>query len=174
MSAIELTVNLATRGPLSCVVHCNDDAAAQQLETMIDATRQSAPPGPPEPPGPAGEQIAVSTPISEAMNQFKERMKQKFQPQRNGASITLFRIEADDPLQPQLLGMVIGAAMGAKWMPALESMQKSFAPSSGAPVAGPPGGPAAGPQSADAPAAGPEGVPATVPPLPPGARQHVN
>jgi hypothetical protein len=158
VSAVEMNVNLATRGPLSCVVHCTDDAAAQQLEMMLNAMNNGAPQGPvpgaPEPP-------AISTPASEAMAQYWQRMKQKFQPQRNGTSITVFRIEADDPLQPQLLGMVVGAAMSKNFMPQLGGMQPPMMPggmpAGGMPAAGPegfPGGEGGGrpPEAGNAPA----------------------
>ena len=101
-SALELTLNLVSRGPVSLEIQCNDEAAAQQIETFLAAARQSmAAPTP-------GEQPAGDDPIAQAMTQFRERISQRFQPQRNGASITLLNITAEDPLQPQLFGLVVG------------------------------------------------------------------
>jgi hypothetical protein len=149
ITAAELTLNLATRGPISMVVHCNDEAAAQQLEMFLLAIRQNAVAPTPDAlrdvrgqPLPGAEQPGAGQPgandwIKQAMLQYQERMNQRYQPQRNGASVTLVRIEADDPIQPQLLGMVIGGLAG----PAMQAAQKSFGLPGGPNVAGPPAGP---------------------------------
>lgn len=152
-AALELTVNLVTRGPISMVVHCNDEAAAQQIEAFLSAAKQNFAAASP------GEQPAGENPIEQAKAQFRERMYQRFQPQRNGASITCLNIAAEDPVQPQLFGIVVGAILATKAAPAIEAAQQAVGQSPGGPgIPTTEGSPA--PPSA-APAAGPE-----VPPPP--------
>jgi hypothetical protein len=138
IASAELTLNLATRGPVAFVLHCTDEAAAQEIEAFMNrasAAANSSPPGaPPALPGPLAGLADIKT-------QFSERLKQKFQPQRNGADIG-FRIEADDPLQPQLFGILLGMAMAAEakssvagTMPGMpgEPLQPGEVPPEGAP-----------------------------------------
>jgi hypothetical protein len=142
-AGIELTCNLVSRGPISLVVQCNDEPTAQQLEMMLAAAKQGMT-------APAqGEQPAYDDPMAQANMQYVERIYQRFQPQRNGASITLLNIAADDPLQPQVFGIVMGMAMGASLKPAMEAAKRNM-----------PAGPGAVPG-----AEGPEGTfpPGTVP-----------
>lgn len=138
IASAELTLNLVSRGPISLVVHCNDEAAAAQIETLLAERRQKMmaaaevptavseqpAPGPEPSPSPPGGKYA------QEMQQFKERMNQRFQPQRNGASLTLFQIAADDPLQQQLFGIVVGAAATAA------SMKSSMPTKAGPPSPG--------------------------------------
>jgi hypothetical protein len=119
VASAELTLNLATRGPVAFVLHCTDEAAAQEIETMMNAASAAAananpPASPPAIPGPLAGLADIKT-------QFSERLKQKFQPQRNGSDIG-FRIEADDPLQPQLFGILLGMAMAAEAKPVAGGM----------------------------------------------------
>ncbi len=146
-AALELTLNLVSRGPVSLVIQCNDEAAAQQIEMFLAATKQSMAAPPPV------EQPAGDDPIAQAMAQFHERISQRFQPQRNGASITCLNIAADDPLQPQLLGMVVGAIganLGMKSFPATNMPQPVSGngpvatSDGGVEVTGPPASPAEG------------------------------
>jgi hypothetical protein len=154
-SGLELNVNLVSRGPISLVVQCNDEATAQQFEMMIAASKQAltAPP--------ASEQPLPENPIAQAMQQYTERMFQRFQPQRNGTSITLLNITADDPLQSQAFGLVAGAILGSQFGEAMKTMQGT------GPMPGAPPG-AAGPEGSLPPGGAPEGAPPGVVP-PPGA-----
>ncbi len=155
--AAELTLNLVSRGPISLVVHCNDEAAAQQIETVLAEQRQkmmAAPETPPavseQPtPGPAPAPSPAGGKYAQEMQQFKDRLNQRFQPQRAGASITLFQIAADDPLQQQLFGIVVGAAATAASM-------KSPMPAKAGP-----------PSPGTAPAPPENGVPTFTPPAAP-------
>jgi hypothetical protein len=145
VAALELTVNVVSHGPVSLVLHCNDEAAAQQVEMALAAAKQSATAAPPV------EQPGLENPVATARAQFHERMMQRYlQPQRNGVSITCINMAADDPLQQQLVGLVWGAVLGSKGASEFQAAHKVFQQ--------PPGGPA-GPT--------PEGSP--VPPGPPGA-----
>jgi hypothetical protein len=165
-AGIELTCNLVSRGPISLVVQCNDDVTAQQLEMMLAAAKQGMT-------APAqGEQPVYDNPIALANTQYLERIYQRFQPVRNGANITLLNIAADDPLQPQVFGIVMGMAMGANLKPAMAAAKLGM-PAGPGTVPGAPG--AEGASSPDSPSEpegtpeptgppGPEGRPLVVPP----------
>ena len=99
-AAVEVTANLVTHGPVTIDIEANDATAAQQIVKTITDWKQKAmaQPGPGEPP-------ANNTPVDLAMLQYVERLYQRYQPQLNGTKVT-FSIAADDPLQPQLFGLV--------------------------------------------------------------------
>jgi hypothetical protein len=148
-AGIELTCNLVSRGPISLVVQCNDEPTAQQLEMMLAAAKQGMT-------APAqGEQTAYDDPIAQANTQYLERIYQRFQPVRNGATITLLNIAADDPLQPQVFGIVMGAVVGMRAGPAMEAAKHGMPAGPGA-IPGTPG-----PQGSPPPETplGPEGQP---------------
>jgi hypothetical protein len=114
ISAAELTLNLTAAGPMSLVVHAKDDADAQQLETLLaEATTNPA--------AATTEQYtagryATEDPVSQAVTQFVERFSQPFRPQRNGTSVTLFRVEAQSQTHQQLSSLAvfgIGAGLQA-------------------------------------------------------------
>jgi hypothetical protein len=142
-AAMELTVNLVTRGPVAFVLHGNDEAAAQQLETMMTAVTDKVNAATP------GEQPPEIDPFAQARTQYVERMKQRIRPQRNGTSVTWLRIESDDPLQPQLFGMVVGAALVGIGQSSTQPVPPSAVP------------PPSGPETAAAP--GPGEIPAAPP-----------
>ena len=152
VSAAELTLNLATRGPITFVVHCNDEATAQQMELALAAAKQNFTATAPT------ESPAGISPFQQGMTQYLERIYQRFQPQRNGASITCLHIGAEDPLQPQLFGMVVGA-IGAS-AGTMKSFSATNAPQpvpGNGPVATSDGGPeVTGPPASPADSAAPE------------------
>lgn len=182
-TAAELTLNLVSRGPVSFVFHCTDDAAAQQVEQAVNEYRQqqaiatagpgpgpgsdpAAPPSPEAGPGPGpGPSAAPSGPFAQAFAQYQERMMQRFQVQRNGNSVVCLSIAADDPLQQQLFGIVLGAAMTAQQMPKImEMQQKAMAARGKQSGSRPPGPPAtAGPEGGATPSPGSPGPDATGP-----------
>jgi hypothetical protein len=92
ISAAELTFNITSSGPMSLVVHGNDEAAAQQLETLLsDAVRKHQ-----EEMKTQFAQMATSEdPIERAVAQYVERVSgqwsQPLMPTREGASLTFFR-----------------------------------------------------------------------------------
>ncbi|HEX5471710.1 MAG TPA: hypothetical protein VFW73_07470, partial [Lacipirellulaceae bacterium] len=107
ISAAELMFNLSNPGPTSLVLQCNDDAAAQKLETMYQKIKQKA-----ESDNPAG-QPSVETPLMQAMKRYMDRFLQPYQWQRNGASITCFRLDGQSAGQQQLMSstVVLGASL---------------------------------------------------------------
>lgn len=157
-TAAELTLNLVSRGPINLVVHCSDEATAQQIEAFLMEQRQMMMTAQPAE-APPGEQPSLGpepspTPDSggkyaQELAQYKERMNQRFQPQRNGASITLLHIEADDPLQQQLFGIVVGAAAAGAG-----SIKSQAAMKAGPPVPAAPGAPSEG-EAVPSPSAAP-------------------
>lgn len=153
-SGLELNVNLVTRGPISLVVQCNDEATAQQIEVRVSELKQKLTAPLP------GEQVGVDNPIEQAHTQYVERIFQRFQPQRNGTSITLLNLTADDPLQSQAFGLVAGAILGSQLGESMKAMHGA-----GPIPGGPPG--ATGPEGSPPPGAPPEGAPGVAPP--PGA-----
>jgi hypothetical protein len=145
VSAAELTVNLVAAGPISLVLHANDEPAAQQIETFLqEGVKQYQTPSGPGMPG-------SEDPIQQAMSRYKERMSKAIMPTRNGAVVTCLRIDAQDQAQRQFVGGVIAGYAAASAMP---MMQKARIAAPG-PAADPN---ASAPQSANP--SGPGGTPA--------------
>ena len=118
VSAVELTLNVSAPGPSSLVVHCNDDAGAQQVESAIQegiqklrAAQQTG--------QPAGDD-----PIAQAMTKYGERMLQPLLPQRNATSITCFHIDGQNPGQQELMKVAITVASSAL-MPAVQAARNT-------------------------------------------------
>jgi hypothetical protein len=116
VSALELTLNVSAPGPTSLVVHCSDDAAAQKVETSIQemlqklrASKQTEQPG-------GGDDT-----IAQAMERYKDRVSQVFQPQRSGTSVTCIHLDGHNPAQQQLVTVAfIGLAVAAL-LPAVQA-----------------------------------------------------
>jgi hypothetical protein len=146
VSAAELTLNLVAAGPVSLVVHANDEAAAQQIEAFLqEGVKQYQ--TPPNPAAPGGDDT-----IQQAMGRYKERMSKAIVPSRNGVVVTCLHIDAQDQAQRQFVGGVIAGYAAASAMP---MMQK-------APMAPP--GPAGDPNAISPQAAAPSG-PGGAPPV---------
>jgi mono/diheme cytochrome c family protein len=115
VSAVELTFNMSGPRPSSLVLHANDDAAAQQLETLFTEAANLGQ-------GRYGsEQPQSYDPVSQAMAQYKERMGQPFRPQRVGTSITLFHIDGQNPAHQQLVNLAVAGLAVAAAMPAIQA-----------------------------------------------------
>jgi hypothetical protein len=139
IAATEITVNVSSPAPTSVILHCNDDAAAEKVEGILQGAQQKyAHAGPTEQPG--GE-----NPIAQALNQYMQRLALPFQPQRNGPNITWVHLDGQDPAQQQLVSsalvfVTVGAfTFGTQSMTKLQP-RPALAPNSGAPP-GVPGGP---------------------------------
>jgi hypothetical protein len=157
VSAAELTVNVAAIGPTSLVVHGNDETAAQQIETMLQAARQKF-----DAASQGGEQPGFD-PVQQAMAQYKERIGRPFQPVRSGTSITCFLLDGQDPTQRQMTNVAVSGALVALAMPAIQAARNATAAG-----AAQPGGPSEIAPDGTTPA-GPEGGPAPDGSTPPGA-----
>ncbi len=138
ISMLEVEANLVSRGPISILLHFNDDAGAQQFQTTLESKKADVTAKL------FGEIPQTGDPISQARGQWRDRLMQKYWPQQSGPDVK-FHIDGDDPLQQQLLGMAVGAGLYAKFSSTIESMEKN-APTA-APTAsatsppGAPGGP---------------------------------
>ena len=115
VSAAELTLNMSGPRTSSLVLHANDDAAAQQLESLFaEASNQAQ--------GRYGaEQPQSYDPGSQAMAQYIERMAQPFRPQRVGTSITLFQLDGQNPAHQQLVNLMVAGLAVAATMPAFQA-----------------------------------------------------
>jgi hypothetical protein len=128
VSAAELTVNLVAAGPISLVVHANDEPSAQQIETFLqEAVKQSQAPSNPGVPG-------SDDPIQQAMGRYKERMSKAIVPTRNGAAVTCLHIDAQDQAQRQFVGGVIAGYAAASALPMMQKAQMAFPGPSVAPA----------------------------------------
>lgn len=133
ISGIELTLNSSAPGPTSLVVHFKDDASAQKAEATFQevlqklrASKQT-------------EQPAGDDPVTQAMERYKDRLAQLFQPQRNGSNVTFIHLDGQNPSQQQFVNVAIIAAAWDKVKPLLES--KWAAAMRAQAAAGPGGGP---------------------------------
>jgi len=146
VSAAELTLNLVAAGPISLVVHANDEAAAQQIETFLqDGVKQYQTASNPAVPG-------GDDPIQQAMAHYKERMSKAIVPTRSGAVVTCLHIDAQDQAQRQFVGGVIAGYAAASAMPMMQKAQMAAPGPSADPNASPPPQPNPG---------GPSGAPGT-------------
>jgi hypothetical protein len=159
ISAAELTLNLAAAGPSSFVIHGNDDAAATQLEQIVQSAmsklQMSAGNG-----QPAGE-----GPIQQALARYQERVSRPFQPMRNGASLTCMQIDGQDPAQRQLTSVAVIGMSVALLLPAIQAAREAARRAAAQNAAGlgmPPDGSApASPEGTPSGAASEEGRPAS-------------
>ncbi len=115
ITAAELTLNLSGSGPTSLVAHADDEAAAEQVMTLIADANQKYQANLK---AQLAEQAASEDPIERAFAQYAERVSAKwmtpFMPTRDGASLTLFHRDGLDESQKMMLVAAIGiaAAMG--------------------------------------------------------------
>jgi hypothetical protein len=115
IATLEFTLNMSAPGPTSLVLHASDDTAAEQLEKLFagenigDLTPQAL-------------AIAMNDPITVAMHHYKQRMKSLFRQQRNGATLTCFHIDGNNPAQQQV---VSAAVVGLSLLPSILDAAKA-------------------------------------------------
>jgi hypothetical protein len=143
IAAAELTLNISAPGPTSLVLHANDEAAAQQLDTLLSGlTEQAA--------SPEEQQLAMSDPVAMAKISYRERMKQLFRRQRSGTTVTCFAIDGNSPAQQQLVSAVV---VGLSVLPSALDAAKAAAQEQAQPPSEPqPTQPAEQPQQFEPPA----------------------
>jgi hypothetical protein len=125
ISAVELTVNLTGDGPTSLVAHANDEAAADQVLSIInEASRKNQE----KVKALLAEQAASADPIEQAYAQYAERVSGSwmthFMPVREGATLTLFHSEGLDESQKKMIVGGLAMATGAL-LPALQSARQA-------------------------------------------------
>jgi hypothetical protein len=144
VSAVELTLNVSAPGPTSLVIHCNDEAGAQKLEATIQESLQKLRAAKP------AEQPAGDDPIAQAMERYKDRMLQLFQPQRSGNSIKCIHLDGQNPAQQQIVAVgigIIGTAVVGGVRSVVQAGRGAPMPVQAAPGAGGPSDDAAAPGS---------------------------
>ena len=104
-SAAELTLSAASPNPVTLVVHANDDASAEQLESLIQKgiQMQQAQLEAEAATGDAGD------PVAQAWSAYSKRTSGDWAPQREGAKLTFFRTDGADARERQL---VLAATLG--------------------------------------------------------------
>jgi hypothetical protein len=108
VQAVELTLNVSNDGPISLVVHATDEAAAQQLELIMQQTQ-------------AQSQLSPGdSPIQQAMAQYAQRVTQPFTPRRNGTSVTCLYVDNQTPAHKQMITSLVNA-MFAFGIPAAQA-----------------------------------------------------
>ncbi len=142
VSGLELTLNVSAAGPTSFVVHCNDDAGAQKVESAMQEAIQK------HRAAMQAEQPAGDDPLTQGMTRYKDRMWQLVQPQRNGTSVTCLHLDGQNPAQQQLAAAGIFAVAGAIVLPPMfEAVRKAAKKAQAGQNAGGPQGPGGTPGS---------------------------
>ncbi len=126
ISAAELTFNVSASGPMSLVVHANDDASAERLEQLVDAGMQLYQS---QLKAQMAAQATGDDPIAQAMARYMERMSvqwaDSFRPQREGAKLTFFKTEGDDPAKQQLTQVAVIGILVALLLPAIQAAREA-------------------------------------------------
>jgi type II secretory pathway pseudopilin PulG len=126
ISAAELTVNLSKRGPTELVVHANDAAAAEQVEGLLGEAVNKARE---QMRADLAPQMASQDPVERAFAQYMDRVSgrwaQPLMPTRDGAKMTLFRIEGSNSPQQQLTVVAVVGMMAAFLLPATQAAREA-------------------------------------------------
>jgi hypothetical protein len=114
ISTVELTVNLTGSGPTSMVDHANDEAAAEQVLSIINDANQKYQANLK---AQLAEQAASDDPVERAFAQYAERISGSWAtqnvPTREGATLTLFHTDGLDESQKKMLVAGLGIATAA-------------------------------------------------------------
>jgi hypothetical protein len=135
ISAVELTLNMSNPGPSSFVAHCNDDAAAQKVEALVQQMKQALA-------EPQSEQPGATSAMDQAKAKYRDRLLQMFPVQRDGTKFTLFKVDGQNPAQQQFVSAIVVLAGSLSPM-APEMMAARNAAMRQAQGGGPPGLPGA-------------------------------
>ncbi len=148
ISAAELTLNISNPGVSSFIARCNDDAAAQKLESLVQEAKQAAT----ATGAPPTEQPGAVSQLSQASGRYRDRLLQLFPMQRDGLNFTFFRVDGQNPAQQQFIAaVVVLSGSVASMMPEIMAARNVALH---AQAAHGPGGPPATPGTAGPPEAG--------------------
>lgn len=126
ITGAELTINLSKAGPSGLVLHCNDDAAAQRLETLtLDGLKlyreQMTKDLPQQPTSP--------DPVDRAFAHYMERVSGRWteplMPQRAGSQLKFFYVENRDPAKAQLTNIAVMGILVALLLPAVQAAREA-------------------------------------------------
>jgi hypothetical protein len=125
LAAAELTVNLTADGPTSLVAHANDDAAAEQVMTLLnDASEKYKS----NLKAQLAEQASSEDPVERAWAAYAERVSNNWMspvmPVRDGSKLTIFHSDGLDESQKRMVVAGLGIAAGML-LPALTSARQA-------------------------------------------------
>ncbi len=126
ISSVELTANVSKPGTSELVARCNDDAAAERLESIIgdglkayqrNMKREFA------------KQASSSDPVDQAAAKYMDRISgrwaQPLVPARSGSKLTFFHTENRDPVQAQLASVAVMGILVALLLPAVQAAREA-------------------------------------------------
>jgi hypothetical protein len=119
ISAAELTLNLASAGPTSLIIHGNDDTATQQLELLVQGAIAKMQSSAETDPASSGD------PIQQALARYRERVSRPFQPTRNGTALTCVQLDGQDPAQRQMMSVAVIGVLAALLLPAVQAAREA-------------------------------------------------
>jgi hypothetical protein len=125
ISSAELTVNLTGPGPTSLVVNANDEAAAEQILSLLNDAGQKYQANLK---AQLAEQAASEDPIQQALASYAERVTAKSlaenMPTRDGNRVVLYHSDGLDESQKKMLVAGLGIAASAL-MPAMQGARQA-------------------------------------------------
>jgi type II secretion system protein G len=108
ISSAELTLNITPAGPISLMLYATDQAAAEQLETVLtDITGHYPIEALADASASADDDL-----VTQAVLRYIERFSRPFRPRREGTKVIMFHVEAQSRLHQQLASTV-GLAVGS-------------------------------------------------------------
>jgi hypothetical protein len=110
-TAAELTFDVSSPSPITLVVHANDDASAERLESILKQSGSDAQMPPSEN---SAEATVAEDPVAKAVAAYSKRFKETFvAPKREGSKLTFFQTDGADAHEKQLvLATMLGLAIG--------------------------------------------------------------
>jgi hypothetical protein len=126
LSAAEFTVNLSKPAPTELVVHANDDAAADQVMSLLKDGVEKAREQLRDDLAP---QMESEDPIERAFAQYMERISgrwaEPFMPTKDGAKLTIFHFDNTGSPQQQFATMAVVGVGIALVLPAVQAAREA-------------------------------------------------